>query len=271
MNNLTIVLMTCGEITEKTCLWAIESFRHKVEFFEVRNVTPQIKALNQMVDRVETDFFIPLDADMVLYHNAYGRIRNALLRNQDKENWHSILFPLWDTLTQRNILALKILRTEIMKKYPFEESATPDVQHFQKLTDAGYDCVNDYLETKPIGNHVVMGHHFCYHKYRDLYQTYRCHDFEWDSGAFFGGYDLKSRAKLHYDYFFKQWVETENPDYLSSIAGMMDGILSPVENRSKDLSEREYIFEGDKSILGKFLEWYQKDHPKYHYKDPILL
>ena len=48
MKDITVCLMTCGEETESECLKAIEHWRDKVEFQEVRNVTPQIKALNQM-------------------------------------------------------------------------------------------------------------------------------------------------------------------------------------------------------------------------------
>lgn len=268
MENLTLVLMTCGEYTEKTCLWAIESFRDKVKFKEVRNVTPQIKALNQMIDSVETDYFIPLDADMILYSDSYARIKNAINKHRHREDWHSILFPLWDTLTQRRILALKILRTKVMKEHPFVESSTPDVEHYKRLTDAGYSCVHDYLKQKPIGNHVVTGHHFCYHKYRDVYQTYRSHDFEWDSGAFMGGHDLCSRAKAHYDFFMTEWIKTDNPDYLSCIAGMMDGILSPLENKSKDLSQ-EHSIKPDKFVTAIFYDWYMKNHP--YFKRPTNL
>ena len=271
MKKLTLVLMTCGELTEKTCLWAIEHIRDQIEFFEVRNVSPQIKALNQMIDGVQTEFFVPLDADMVLHRDAYQRIMNAVNHHRIREDWHSILFPLWDTLTQRRILALKVLRTSVMKEYPFVESATPDVEHYQRLTTAGYKCIHDYLKQRTIGNHVVTGHHFCYHKYRDVYQTYRSHNFEWDSGAFMGGYDLISHAKAHYDFFMKEYIKTDNPDYLSCIAGMMDGILSPLEHKSKDLSEKEYTVKADKFVTEIFFDWYMENHPQVRRVNPMVI
>lgn len=271
MKNITIVVATCGELTEKTCLWAIEPFKNEVEFHIIRNVSPQIKMLNQMIEGVQTEFFIPLDADIILYKDSYSRIKNAVNKNRHRNDWHSILFPLWDTLTQRRILALKVLRTSVMKEHLFVESATPDVEHYQRLTNAGYVCIDEYLKQRTIGNHVVIGHHFCYHKYRDLYQTYRSHNFEWDSGAFMGGWDLLSRAKSHYDFFMQSWIETENSDYLSCIAGMMDGILSPIENKSKNLSEKKYMFEADKWVTEIFFHWYMENHPKVKREDPILI
>jgi len=252
---LTFVLMTCGELAEKKCVEAIKPHLHEVEFFEVRNVFPQIKALNQMIKKVKTDFFIPLDADIVLDKDAYPRIKNAINKNEHDPSWHSILFPLYDTLTEKRILALKILRTKVMKKNVFKQSTTPDVEHYQRLTSLGYTCIHDYLNQRTIGKHIVAGKHFCYHKFRDVYQTYRNYNFEWDSGVFMGGSDLRSHAKAHYDFFMKKWSKTGNKDYLHCIAGMMDGILSPVENKSKTLKSKKYNIK-TKWAIHAFLDWY---------------
>lgn len=257
MKDVTFVLMSCGELTEAQCLRSIESFRDQIEFCEVRNVFPQIKALNQMIDSVTTEFFVALDADMVLDEDAWPRIRNGLNKHRHNHQWHSILWPLWDTLTERRILAVKLLRSSIAKENPFRESATPDVEHYQRLTEKGYTCIHDYLKQKPIGKHIVKGKHFCYFKYRDLYQTYRSHNFEWDSGAFMGGSDLKSRAKAHFDFFCFKYAQTMDKDYLHCIAGMVDGLISPVENRSKSLGIQEYRITAE-NCLDAFWEWFHK-------------
>jgi hypothetical protein len=255
--DLTLVLMTCGEETEKECLKSIEPFINEVKFFEVRNVFPQIKALNQMIEQVQTEFFIPLDADFILDKDAWSRIKNAINKNAHDKNWHSILFKLWDTLTQKEILALKILRTKIMKENPFVESATPDVEHYKRLTSLGHTCIHDYLKLRPIGKHVIKGKHFCYFKFRDVYQTYRLNGFEWDSGVFMGGFDLRSKAKAHFDFFMWMYIKTNNEDYLNCISGMMDGILSPLENKSKTLQKKEYKIETNMA-LETFLNWYME-------------
>lgn len=255
MKDITICVMSCGELTEEKCLVSINPFLDQgVILQRVTNVFPQIKALNQMIEQCNTQWLIPVDADMILYDDAWDRISNAWRKHWRNTDWHSILFPLWDTLTEKRILALKLMRTSIMKANPFSESATPDVEHYQRLTSQGYVCIHDYLKQKPIGDHVVVGNHFCYHKYRDVYQTYRSHNFEWDSGAFLGGDDLRSRAKAHYDFFLTKWIMTENDDYLSCIAGMMDGILSPIENKSKSLKSKEY-FISKKHAIEAYLKW----------------
>ena len=154
-------------------------------------------------------------------------------------------------------MALKIIRSKIAKENLFSETATPDVEHYRRLTTNGFSCIHDYLKQKPIGKHIVRGHHFCYNKYKDVYQTYRSNNFEWDEGVFMGGNDLRTRAKAHFDYFVLRWLTTENIDYLSCIAGLIDGVTSPLSNRSKDLSKKEYLIPNEKAI-GKFLDWWMK-------------
>lgn len=255
MKNLTLVFTTCGEPTSKDCLKSIESFRNEVKLIKIKNVYPQIKALNKMINAVKTEFFIPLDADMILYKDAWPRIQNAINKHKHNPNWHSILFQLYDTLTEKNILALKILRTSIMKENLFEDVPTPDVAHYKTLTDKGYSCIHDYLKLRPIGSHVLKGKHFCYNKFRDVYQTYRFHNFEWDSGVFMGGDDLRSRAKAHHDFFIQKWIETNNIDYMHCLAGMMDGILSPIEKQSKNLKNKKYLIK-TKWAVEAFYSWY---------------
>lgn len=257
-NDITFVLMTCGELTEKQCVKAAtREAGDEADFKVVRNVYPQIKALNQMIDKVETEFFIPLDADIVLEPDSWPKIRTALNKHRRDPQWHTILFPLWDTLTERRILALKLLRSSVAKEHMFKESATPDVEHFQRLTEAGYTCIDRYLKLAPIGKHIVKGKHFCYHKYRDVYQTYKSHGWEWDSGAFLGGDTLPQRANAHFQYFFGKWVTTNNRDYLWCIAGMMDGILAPTEHKSKDLSNKKLQLT-PKEGIHLFMDWYMK-------------
>ena len=256
MKDITFVMISCGELSEKKCLAAIKPFRDQIGFFEVRNVFPQIKALNQMIHGVKTEFFVPLDADIVLYEGSWLKIRRAMSRHRHDPKWHSILFPLWDTLTEKNILALKLLRTEVAKEYLFNESATPDVEHYQRLTDAGYTCIHDYLKLPSVGDHIVKGKQFCYHKYRDVYQTYKSHGFEWDSGAFLGGNTLTERAKNHFHYFMYKWINTGDKDYLWCIAGMIDGILSPTENKSKSFKGK--MTYSKEAGVHCFMDWYMK-------------
>jgi hypothetical protein len=253
--------MTCGEETEYDCLKSIEPFRNEIQFQEVRNVYPQIKALNQMLDQVETDYLIPLDSDMVLFPDALERIQRAIDKYSHDLQWHSILFPLWDTLSEKKILALKILRTNIMKQYPFVESATPDIEHFECLTKAGFTCIQNYLARSPIGNHIVKGAWYCYQKYKDVYRTYRVRGWEWDPGIFLGGETIQEKSKAHFDFFLYKHIMTNNDDYLYCIAGMVDGLTCELENKSKTLEKSSYRIKKMYAI-DEYWSWY-----RYHLND----
>lgn len=257
MKRVTFCLMTCGEETEKECLAAIAPFRDQIEFREVRNVTPQIKALNLMLQSADTPYLVPLDSDMVLDADAVERIHRAIDKYSHDPNWHSILFPLWDTLTEQRILALKVLRTDIMRAHPFVDTPTPDVEHFHRLTSAGYSCIQNYLNRPTIGRHIVRGKFFCYHKYRDVYMTLRKHGSPWDQGVFLGGSTIYEKSKLHFDYFWYKFITTDDNDYLYCIAGMVDGITSPQEEKSKSLERRPMRIKKSLAV-DEYLKWYQQ-------------
>lgn len=253
MPDITFCLLTCGEETEKKCVSAIEHFRDKIVFKEIRNVSPQVKALNQMLEEVDTPYLVPLDSDMILNPNAFERITNAIEKNKNL-NWHSILFKLWDTLTQKNILALKVVKSEIFKNNPFLDQPTPDVEHYKRLSSKGIGCIHDYLNEKPIGNHVIKGPHFCYHKYRDVYMTLRYCGYEWDQGVFMGGKTLLQKSQKHFNYFMHQYTITGNKDYIYCIAGMTDGILLPLENNSKNLLNFDYQIDIN-NVIDIYINW----------------
>lgn len=248
--------MTCGEETEADCLKAIEPFRDQIVFQEVRNTYPQIKALNQMLSQTETEYLIPLDSDTILEPDAYERIIRAIHKYSHDPKWHSILFPLWDTLTEQKILALKILRTVIMKENMFHDGPTPDVEHYHRLTAAGYTCIHNYLQRPPIGRHIVKGPYFCYHKYRDVYMTLRKYGYEWDVGAFKGGQTIEEKSKRHFDYFMYKYLTTDNNDYLYCVAGMVDGLTSELEDKSKSLEKRPYKVHIE-GAMQLYLDWYK--------------
>lgn len=232
---ITFCLMTCGEATEKDCLKSIKSFQD-ITLIEVRNVTPQILALNSMLKQTTTEYLVPLDADLILNDNAYARILSAIDANKDNKDWHSIIFSLYDTFTESKILALKVLRMSIIKNFPFAESATPDIEHSARLREAGYSIIS-YADQEPIGTHNVVGTKFCYNKYKDVYRTLKVYKNGWDSGVFMGGETILDKSKNHFDFFEYKWIMTGNKDYLWAIAGMVDGLTTEPENKSKSFDE----------------------------------
>ncbi len=81
-NNITVFVITTGEESIDDCLEAInkQSFR-KNENFEVKiisDVYPMSEAFNEMHRRCETDFFIQVDADVILKEDAVEVLYNGI-------------------------------------------------------------------------------------------------------------------------------------------------------------------------------------------------
>src|SRR4051812_24194582 len=106
--------MSCGEETRQHCY---DSYRHsvmrlnqgsqdRIKLNKVSDLSPASTALNAMIGICDTDYLVPLDADIILRPNAVSRILRAVDEHKEDQKWHSILFPLWDTLTQEKIMAL---------------------------------------------------------------------------------------------------------------------------------------------------------------------
>ena len=85
--------------------------------------------------------------------------------------------------------------------------------------------------------------------------TLRVYGYEWDSGVFVGGETVLEKSKAHFDFFLSKYIETNNTDYLWCIAGMTDGLISDLDNRSKSLSETNYKYK-EIEILDAYWAWY---------------
>ena len=262
MNHLlTVCLMTCGEETEAECLAATAHWPSDVKFQEARGITPAAKALNQMFAQCQTKYLVPLDADMILNVDAYKRIENALNSVSMDTKWHTILFSLWDTLTEEKIYALKVFNMGAMRYIPYPDDPCPDIQHYKDLAAAGLHSI-DLFHEQPIGNHVVRGNFYCYAKYRDLYATARSRPRDALESHFKGGKTIREKAISHYKFFQDKNGREEDRHCLYCIGGMLEGLTSPLTYKSKDLSHRNMKFQDHiefNAIDIAFDEWLEKD------------
>jgi hypothetical protein len=227
MQNITICLIACGEATEGDCRAALKD---NFVFQEVINVTPQASANNQMVRQCRTEFLVPVDADMILYRGYPSRIMNAIERYSN-ENWYQILFPLWDCLFEKSVLALKVNKTIVLQENCYHDIRVQDIEHFRRMKKMGYHVINlkDRGE-KPIGDHVVVGAKSCYLRMKDIYLSHRYYGL---NNAI-----IIDKAKNDYKFFLSKYHKTKNDDYLYCIAGMYDGLINATDmDKSKSFDE----------------------------------
>ena len=251
---IEICHISCGELTKQESLDALKPFAGRYVLTPIYNVRPQVKALNQMIALVKEEFFIELDGDMILNTNAFDRIETAIDKHKHDESWHTILFKLFDTFTQTEILSLKVMRSKIMKQFLFKDVPTPDVEHYNRLKEAGYKCIDEYLPTNPIGQHVLRGNNICYHKYKDVYSTLRYYNRQWDDAVFMGGKTIRDKSKNHFDYFVYMYSITNNDDYLAAIIGMVDGLTNS-DSKSKSI-DKDKIYTNN--CIDRYFNYYNK-------------
>lgn len=133
MNNLTAVLLTMGE---KTTQSAIESLNKQTvipsELIIVENISPFHKALNHGVSKVNTEFFLQLDADMILDEDCILNLMN----NMDDEVG-IVMGQLRDPLMGAET-GIKIFRTECFDDSNFKDSISPDTDLYNDILKKGW-------------------------------------------------------------------------------------------------------------------------------------
>lgn len=238
---LTFCLISSGELTSQDCYDQIEPYLKKknFKFQEVTNVAPQYTAFNQMIKQCNTEFLIPLDADMLLKRNAINQVTHTIKNWKDLENWHTILFPVYDTQFEITGRSLKVFRTEILSEVPFKDVRFMDNQHWIDLQSKGYTAI-DLTEGIPIADHVVKGEYFSYMRAKNHVIGAKTHLNKTKAAT---GELPKGMFKLLIE-GFQILLSKNDLDSKYAIMGAYDGFHSdtpPPHKNSDDWAKRTYV------------------------------
>jgi glycosyltransferase involved in cell wall biosynthesis len=126
-------------IGEKTTRRAIQSLERQTiplkEIVLVENVFPFHKAMNEGVSRIRTPFFIQCDADMVLDPDCIEIMQKFI-----KEDIAVYIGYLYDDLLGK-IQAVKMFRTECVRKVGFSDIISPDTDCINRLYEMGWNYI----------------------------------------------------------------------------------------------------------------------------------
>lgn len=234
MINTTVFVLSRNEPTLKDCIYALEKNKYfdqvQVEF--IKNISPVNEALNTILDRVDTPYYVQVDADMVLYPFALGRLITDII-SAPKDVW-MIDYTLYDTLFHRNVSGIKIFRSELSKQAQYENVIGCDVDHNEKMISLGFKMIQHCgFEHDVLGKHVISSPQIAYKACYDRANRYRMREIE----------DKRNYMKWIFDYFqlFIDWyTETEDLRYLWGWMGLNHGILSPGQKPDTNLLEVFY-------------------------------
>jgi hypothetical protein len=136
---LTVFLLTVGEeINFRECVARIndQTVRFRLEI--VDHVAPLSKALQEMLTRCQTRYFVELDEDMLLFPNALEDLYNRIV--DLPANTAFVCGGLWDCYMATAIHGVKIYDHHIVSQFPFEDVAGSDWNHYLRLRRAGYQA-----------------------------------------------------------------------------------------------------------------------------------
>lgn len=138
MSDITAVVLTIGEETTQR---ALDSLKRQTvlpeEIIVIRDVTPFHKALNLGASKVQTEFFIQVDSDMILDENCLEDLRGHMIEDN---NLGIVVGPLRDTLVEL-ISGVKMFRKKCFEKIQFKNSVSPDTDYYNDIEKYGWKCI----------------------------------------------------------------------------------------------------------------------------------
>jgi len=134
--DVTGLVLTVGE---KTTEEAIKRLREQTvpcqEIIVVQNVTPFHKAINRGISQVKTSFFLQCDADMLLDPDCVETMLKFI-----RDDVAVLIGYLSDELLG-TVQAVKMFKTECVKKVGFVNSISPDTHCINLLSKMGWKFV----------------------------------------------------------------------------------------------------------------------------------
>jgi len=222
---VTAFVLTVGEPTTLECIVALERQTHRVKIERIENVAPMDRALQAIIDRCTTKYFIQVDADMILYPDAVQRLHRFI--ESQPANVYQALIALHDEHLDRDIIGVRIVRHEVAKKYPFCAVQGCETDQMKRAAADGFTTV------ARIGNGIgVAGVHkqtvspqACYERYRTLFRRSRKDEgIEW--------------VQPYAADFLKRLIEKPNETNLYVFLGAVAGMIVPLD-----------VAEGEKNAL----------------------
>jgi hypothetical protein len=136
MSDVSAVVLTIGEsYTDR----AIASVRRQslpaADVVVVRGISPFHRALNSGAARVRTDFFIQVDADMILDDNCIEDLRSCM-----SDGVGTVVGHLRDPLAGR-IMGIKLFRTECFHRVQLRDSISSETDFRDDLWRAGWPSI----------------------------------------------------------------------------------------------------------------------------------
>lgn len=176
-DKLTVFIISCGENPNyEDCKNSLENQSVKFKTKEIKNISPMSKAFQTMIDECETEFYIQVDEDMILFEDSIEIIYNSLLKSD--KNICTVAHMLKDTHLDFNLYGIKGYKHNILKNYPYNlQIISCEVDQVKRLQNDGYQTL---MVSKVLGHHSPKWtNEIIFERYFDLIEKWKNFRYDW--------------------------------------------------------------------------------------------
>jgi glycosyltransferase involved in cell wall biosynthesis/lipopolysaccharide biosynthesis glycosyltransferase len=204
----TVFIITIEDPVFERCMEAVRGQTYKnFKIDIVRNFKPFSAAMQEVIDRCDTDYLIPLDEDMILEPNAVRTMEQTIDAAPDDVGM--ICFHLYDQDRRQKIHGVKIFRTKHLKDIKVRNVRASEMDLLEQMGEKGIKWV---VHSDVMGQHGTMyTAETIYHRYKSMYEK----DINvWNTLT----WDLRKKADRYH--------QTADPLQLFAVLGAAHGIIN---------------------------------------------
>lgn len=229
LDDTTVFVSTIGDETNfADCITHLRAQTVATPIHIIDHVAPMSAAFQQMHLRCQTEYYVQVDEDMILFPHAIQTLRSSI--GSSAENVAMTCAPLWDCDAECSIYGVKIYRSSIVKQFPYKNTASCEIEQLARLRTAGYEVVLQPLENaKCLGEH---GKHYTpetiFKRWQRCFQKHRLYGrMPW----------IEPYARTLLDRYFRTGQTLHLYAFLGAIAGLTDSSLPDSEQDWRDPNE----------------------------------
>jgi GR25 family glycosyltransferase involved in LPS biosynthesis len=232
---LTVFVISCGENPNyNDCISALENQNVIFKIKEIKNVCPMSAAFQKMIDDCDTDYYIQVDEDMILFEDTIEKIYQRLCESDSKIS--TVAHMLTDAHLDFDIYGIKGYKHKILKKYPYNlEIISCEVEQISRLQKDGFETL---MYQDVVGYHSPKwNEQLIYERYFDLMEKWKVFKYDWLD-------ELPSKL-------FEIFKSEPNNINLYALMGAMTSVSNeePMRKREKNFLIKDENFERIENFL----------------------
>jgi hypothetical protein len=249
---LTAFVLTVGAPSVAECLKRLDAQDCRFTLEVIENVAPMSRALQGMLDRCRTRFFVQVDEDMLLYPNAIRSLYTRLA--QSPPEVAILTCHLLDPHAERVIYGLKIYRHDIVRAYPYDHVESSEYDQIRRFTKDGFVDLRLPIEDHFRPSEVTLGEHGSMWTPRAVFERYLTLERKIRRHSAGAPTTSATWVDEHAAFFLKRYLDTGAELDLYALMGVVAGRLAPVDGRGREKDYRDYEHLPGFRTLVRFVE-----------------